>query len=721
MLFQNHNNLKRPSGIFVHPLKRCVSNVKPDFNESATLFFTLNVTRCCFSMSLGLLACLWEKLKIYRLASPTLGMRGAIRFCILLMISLFLLTLPLAAQQSLSTAISAIDSVAVHQQKEHFESATIQYLSALSNGLHTQTDLELLDEEITLFTLLLTQDEEDQLESFREESPQEAGQTIVRLWKSMDPTPVTNVNERLIEHRVRIHEARVNYSDPESSHGLDDRGLIYIKYGEPDRILDRPFNINRGEIYDFVMEFYLNRTDGGSAAGIALMAIDITDELIDLIYQNPFSTNLNIWLYRSVNTESESSLAFYFAEQKNDVFKRVNSIDNWYPIGLYSPPRSLHFSPALVLQYITYQRLMHEDQIFMDTYNRLNFEIFETLMPRSTYQWRILASNLKANTNQLETRRLLQAPPESSSQEDLIPDIEINIHQYRSFNAQLQPILITFFESRPTAAFLQDLTLNNEPMIADSEDPDQILSLIAQWYSLQQGIELFDAEQNQVGRIRDRPFLQLEGDNRQPTITIADLPFIGEGASQIFYSKLYNNHPETVPAQPSLFPDELRGMGRAVVPQEEHLHSEEEAQQGLMMSDLIFGYNRIERDEVRFPFIIKHDHIMPENENPVIHFELFGLEQDPTGFAHFEIEYQFEPKRGFLSFLRQTNDLLSGTLEFTTSATHFSESLEFDNLPLDKGNYTLTWVVKDLISGRELTRDLEFKVEESDPFTITSI
>ena len=715
MLFQNHNNLKRQSGIFVHPLKRCVSNVKPDFYEPATLFINLNVHRCCFSISLGLLACLWEKLKIYRLAPPTLGMRGTNRFCILLMICLFLFKLPLAAQQSLSTAISAIDSVSVHQQKEHFESATIQYLSALSNGPHTQTDLELLDEEITLFTLLLTQDQADQLESLREESPQEAGQAIVRLWKSMDPTPVTNVNERLIEHRIRIHKARVNYFDPESSHGLDDRGLIYIKYGEPDQVLDRPFNINRGEIYEFVLDFYLNLYGG---ANVAMIASDITDNIIDSIYKVPFSTHLNIWIYNRLNTSQDNNLTFYFSEQKNDVFKQVKSIDDGYPIALYRPPRNLPFSPALPLQYITYQRLMHEDQIFMDTFNRLDFEIFESILPRSPYEWGVLANNFKANTNQLETRRQLQAPPENSSLEDLIPDIEINIHQYRSFNAQLQPILITFFESRPTAAFLQDLTLNNEPMMADSEDRDQILSLISQWYSLQQGIELYDVRQNQVGRIRDRPILQLEGDTRQPTITIADLPFIGEEASQVFYSKLLNNHPETVPSQPSLFPDELRGMGRAVVLQGEHLQTEEQGE--LLMSDLIFGYNRIEHDEVRFPFIIKHDHILPENENPVIHFELFGLERDPTGFAHFEIGYQFEPKRGFLSFLRQTSDLLSGTLEFTTSASHFRESLEFDNLPLSKGSYSLTWFVKDLIGGSELTRELEFKVEESDQFTITS-
>lgn len=62
---------------------------------------------------------------------------------------------------------------------------------------------------------------------------QEKGQIIQRLWKSKDPTPTTLVNERLIEHFRRIRFARENYPDIIPPY-YDDRGKIYVKYGDPD-------------------------------------------------------------------------------------------------------------------------------------------------------------------------------------------------------------------------------------------------------------------------------------------------------------------------------------------------------------------------------------------------------------------------------------------------------------------------------------------------------
>lgn len=626
-------------------------------------------------------------------------------------------TSPLNRQVSLINATKYIDRVAVEDLKGHFESATNQYISSLSSSLHTEADINLLRNEISFFRELLNPDQAEQLESVFKENPKEAGQLFGRLWKTLDPTPLTNTNERLIEHRVRIHEARKMYADEESVLGVDGRGLIYIKYGEPDQIIDRPININRGEIQEFVKNFYLER-GGGSIASIWRSVNITTDHIIEYLYMNPFSSTLNIWIYQNINLTRNESVAFYFSEQKNDVFKRVTSIDSWFPTGTYRTPRNLPFAPVLPLQYITYQRLMHEDRIFMDGYNRLEFEIFDNIQPRSGEQWKQLARNLKTNTNHTEIRRQLQAAPEQSSQANLIPTIETNVYQYRSFNNLDEPILITFFESYPTAAFLMDLTRNNESMVADTEESGQILSLISEWYSLQQGIELYNTDMIQVGRIRDRPMLVLETDTSIPTVSVVDIPFIEEDASQFFYSKLYNYHPETEPSQPSLFPDELRGIGRDSATQSGHLQPDEE--NGLLMSDLIFGYNLMLTDDIRYPFIIKHDRIIPEDVNPVVHFEIFGLEQDEAGFSSFEIEYDFRPQRGFLSFLRRTSEHLSGTVEFTTASTKFRESLEFDNLMLTRGEYTLTLIVRDLQSGRELSRELEFSVEEGDQFTISA-
>ncbi|MDA0747763.1 MAG: tetratricopeptide repeat protein, partial [bacterium] len=55
-----------------------------------------------------------------------------------------------------------------------------------------------------------------------------------KFWASLDPAPVTAANERLIEHFRRVAVASEHmgmYKKP-----WDDRGEVYIRYGEPDHV-----------------------------------------------------------------------------------------------------------------------------------------------------------------------------------------------------------------------------------------------------------------------------------------------------------------------------------------------------------------------------------------------------------------------------------------------------------------------------------------------------
>ncbi|RMD95813.1 MAG: GWxTD domain-containing protein, partial [Calditrichaeota bacterium] len=61
------------------------------------------------------------------------------------------------------------------------------------------------------------------------------GQWLLRFWQRLDPTPATPANERLVEHYRRLHVARNRYRSPQPR-GYDDRGMIYVRYGEPDEI-----------------------------------------------------------------------------------------------------------------------------------------------------------------------------------------------------------------------------------------------------------------------------------------------------------------------------------------------------------------------------------------------------------------------------------------------------------------------------------------------------
>ncbi len=59
-----------------------------------------------------------------------------------------------------------------------------------------------------------------------------------RFWKSRDPNPTDEANERLVEHYRRLRYARQYFSSPTTPGRYDDRGLVYIRFGEPDNTVD---------------------------------------------------------------------------------------------------------------------------------------------------------------------------------------------------------------------------------------------------------------------------------------------------------------------------------------------------------------------------------------------------------------------------------------------------------------------------------------------------
>ncbi len=54
----------------------------------------------------------------------------------------------------------------------------------------------------------------------------------MNYWRSRDPDPKTTVNERLLEHFIRIAYARIEFG--KDKWPWDARGSIYVRYGEPD-------------------------------------------------------------------------------------------------------------------------------------------------------------------------------------------------------------------------------------------------------------------------------------------------------------------------------------------------------------------------------------------------------------------------------------------------------------------------------------------------------
>ncbi|MCZ6636307.1 MAG: GWxTD domain-containing protein [bacterium] len=73
-----------------------------------------------------------------------------------------------------------------------------------------------------------------ELKTYRNMPDDLKAEMIRRFWMRMDPTPLTMVNERRVEHYRRVAHARHRFS--KGQFPWDDRGDVYVRLGDPDHV-----------------------------------------------------------------------------------------------------------------------------------------------------------------------------------------------------------------------------------------------------------------------------------------------------------------------------------------------------------------------------------------------------------------------------------------------------------------------------------------------------
>lgn len=620
--------------------------------------------------------------------------------------------------------------VAEQQMKKYYDRATVIYYRSLIDAPKREMDRQEFEKDVQVLKLLMKTEEFEERFGNREEH--ELPRAIRLFWESADPLPTSPSNPRLIEHYARISVAIAQFPDENSPLGFDDRGKTWVRYGEPDKKLDTDLHLNRGEIHNFVSDFFSLVDNSGVPCQFSLTAnimnrsniesdissvksTPIVNYIENEINSKSFLNNIDIWIYKPQELEN-NSLVYYFMSDQDNTFNQIDSIDEMFSPSLFIWSGSKcaigNLTSGLAIQYMTYQKLIGFDSYFISAFNKIDTDIFSQAVRASDYAVRNLATKLKSENKLQALKNQSVAPPESSAEEEKIPSIPLEIYQYRLLDEQEAPVLATFVESRPASAFLSDLTASQDQLFPDKDDNNDIFNELSRWYTLRQGADLRDAQGRLAGRLRSLPELPLDEEDRVPATSLFTIPHLPEPTRQHFYVTLENIHPETEPAEESVFPDELRGLGRLAVAQPELLDLSGE---GPVPGDLLIGYGRMEHTEshVKFPFVVSHERTIPEGENLVVHFEAYRLQTDGQGFANFEVNYEIEPKQGLFGRLLANKDELSGTLIFGPRAGRFAESLEFEELSLEPGSYRLHWRVRDVIGERETIETVEFEVTEN--------
>src|SRR6056297_1770209 len=124
-----------------------------------------------------------------------------------------------------------IELVAKENLKDYYTTASDIYFWGLSGKLDVY-EKEALLSELAYLRPLLERKKYRELEGLVEDADSKVLKELSNYCNYLDPTPLTDYNERLIEHWQRIIYAR-NHFLKTNGEELDDRADVYIKYGKP--------------------------------------------------------------------------------------------------------------------------------------------------------------------------------------------------------------------------------------------------------------------------------------------------------------------------------------------------------------------------------------------------------------------------------------------------------------------------------------------------------
>lgn len=543
------------------------------------------------------------------------------------------------------------------------------------------------------------------------------------FWTQMDPTPGSELNERLIEHWLRIAFARTHFDrNRRTIYGTDDRALVYIRYGFPDSRRSGVLSIDNQNMGRWISQQFetaeLPADQNGQDPSFSfdLEPADRRDmfrQLEEYVFQFHQFPEYEVWTYRDSEETGRGSLIFIFGTAPGSgEFRRHSSVDDLIPDRAFlSDRRSLNLrsefvrqglTPALVLQMLYYERLMDVDEYFS---SRLNV-IRESFIDQGPLSRRSLDLALRSENRDILALRESDTPREHSTYSRMIPAIPVELHQYRLLDEMDRPKLITFLESRPGNALSQDL--HSDP----AREQADLSTETAGDYRLSHQLLVYDDEWNRELFFDHSPTLRF--DSSDPYSTIIQSVYISEHDRQSFQSasaRLIHTGPEEERERYTLlFPRELRGLGTLKNQQPPPLIAEEGR---LEMADLILGFRDEELpDDYPFPFRVVNDQMIPAEESLVLHFEVYNLApSEETGFTRFDLTYRIYPVLEDGTVLTEEEEFYL-TIRFEDDQTRVIEELEILTFDLSNGLYELQVFIQDMVSGQERRRDIRFEVTD---------
>lgn len=610
------------------------------------------------------------------------------------------------------TGYYMIKTVTAHNLRDYYEKANDLYYRGLESDTVTDADKEYLLADLEFMRPLLGRREANHLERLIEDGNADIFSELAEFWNSMKVTVTGTYNERLLEHWERCHYVAANFKT-NRRYAFDDRGQMYIRYGEPDRIRNGMLIYNPGFAEYLLSTRFSSSGGGGMGGAIDASAIENTMHMVRAYHEYP---TYEVWIYTQLVDNHENVIYLFGNTTGSDVMRLFQTVDDFIPTAAFNTsgrnrPVSVVMGdqssglsevannertdivdadvgvgmgsgeivpPALVLQLMYYRQLSTVDDYFGMQYDNMMNRYMSTASRLS----RSIAREFQHLNAAQIVRRQARAPSERSSYVNRIFSIDSDLYAYRFFDEEMEPKLRVYLDADPEQAIQYD-ELRRHNRVDDIEFEN--FEIINRLNVINGSDERLDARIDTVKLFTDLTILA------DPlNLNVIQIPHTEEVTRLGSEFELHNRKEYVNPSidEQSTFKRHLRGIGTAETEVKPVLESD-----SFISSDVILGYSYIDEDG-ESALTISHNRKIPRNSNLNFYYEAYNLPQKDDGLYSFNLTYEIERKRSWfgraIRFGRSSGPTI--TIENTEDEPRFSQMLEIISEELDKGDYKLNLI-----------------------------
>ena len=578
---------------------------------------------------------------------------------------------------------------------------------------------EYLHEEMERLKPIVNSDVYEFWEELYEQNYHKLLTEIKSFWVKINPYPSSKYNERLIEHWERIAYARKDFTEAKNTvFNTDDRGIIYVKYGEPDRKKRRNIfvtsvteptsgtiiNLNNNLFvsfelwyYDFekkkTISFMFGKPANGGNFGLQPGIFNIIP-----VAGNRISSYLN-------NSMSTNNLSQLESGSISNLGRQESNLNNSSNNSFMEQTRQITRNGAdLMLKYAVLDRIAAIDHYHYDLFHEMTADIVRTSSISSGEPFSTSAnSNLmkyeaKEKSNALA--RDTDSPDNTTETKSNLGNLEINYKIYNFLNENYTALHMVAVDNHNfenlLALHIAKQTSQIKPYRIDTfyiYDDD--------WNIIKEDPQLYS-----VNSISDKsmPFYLFSEESE----------LYNNNNTLLFVSQLVNfNAPNLKDAKHihKKFNAEILGSSENHIINFTNDISVNYANRQLMLSDPFFSIVTEEDTTQRIPFTPYLNPIFKKEDSPKVYFEVYGVKK----FKDYNAKVYFEKVKdnGKIKRDKETSITLNYVSEGKINKNWFSVNL--NNLSVknnDYQNYNLVLMVYRPGQDFKLKKKVSFKLKK---------